>query len=209
MKKLLFYPVVFLMITAFCLGTVIPVSAECTDADSATFSGKGVLYVPADTVSISFSIETRADNQESAQKQNTAVTEKIKSACAGLGSLNEDSFYSFEDPCSGKHTATRCMTLTTGKISSVTTITQKLTEFGATGINYTCYSVKNLKPYQDKVLRLAIEDAESKAAGLGLQLKLSSISDFGCYSYYDGKCDQNGNKLVSVECNVSVLFARK
>jgi uncharacterized protein YggE len=209
MKKLLYYPILLLLLTVFCLGAVIPVSAECTDADSATLSGKGVLYVPADTVTISFSIETCADSQEDAQKQNAAVTEKIKSACAGLGCLNEDSFYSYSDPCSGKFIATRCMTITTGKINSVASITQKLTDSGATGINYTCYIVKNLKPYQDKVLKLAIEDAENKAIGLGLQLKLSSINDLGCYSYYDGKCDQNGNKLVSVECNVSVLFERK
>lgn len=208
MKKLFVCFVSISLVLIFCLGMTGEIAAEYIDTEKAAISGKGVIYVPADTASVSFSVETRAQDQREAKDKNEKIVDALKSACARLGTVSEDSFYSYADQCSGGYTFTRCMTIAAGNPDSVGLISQKLLEGGATGINYICYSVKDLRPYEGRVLALAIEDAEFKASALGLKLKLTEISELGCYGYYDGRYDKDGRHLVSVECNVSVVFER-
>ena len=63
-------------------------------------------------------------------------------------------------------------------------------------------------PYEEEALRLAIENAESKAAALGLTMRLSEINDYGCYRFCGNGFDIDENGRVAIECNVSAVYKR-
>ncbi len=208
MKKIFVCLISLSLALVFCFGVTTDVAAAYNNIESASISGRGIIYVPADTVSISFCVETRSENSRDAVSINEKTIGAIKSACGGLGCISEDSFYSYEDPCSDRQTVTRCLTLLTSKLDSVGSLTQKLIDSGATSVNYVCYSLKDAKPYESKALGLAIEDAQKRASETGLNLPLTEINESCCWSHYDGRCDKDGRHLVAVECNVSVTFKR-
>lgn len=206
MKKIFTFLISVSLALLFCISGTTKISAQFDDADSVAISGKGVIYVPADTASISFCVESHAQSKQDAQAENEKSVAALRAALSGYGCIAEDSYYFYEDPCSGSFTVNRCMTLTTEKPDSANDISHRLIDNGATGVNFICYNVKDLKPYAGSALKLAVEDAQSKAAALGMNLKLSGINDTGCFAYYDGKCDKDGRRLVAIECNVSVNF---
>lgn len=208
MKKLSIRAGVLILACILSLGAMTSVFAAYEDTDTAVISGKGTVLAPADTAVIHFCIETHAKKEDAAKAKNDEIIEAVKALIGNAGNLSEESFFSYEDPSSGKYSVSRCMSLTTNDIDSVPALTQKMIDAGVTGINGTWYTIKNAAPYEEEALRLAIENAENKAASLGLALKLSEINDYGCYRFCDNGCGINENAQVSIECNVSIVYKR-
>lgn len=189
---------------------IIPAAAaDYTGVQTVTVTGRGILRVKADTATLSFGIETRDKDVLTAQTKNEKLTAEIKALASAFGCITDESYYSYEDPSTGIDTISRYMTLVTGRVNDIPALTDKLIESGASCVNCICYNVKNLAPFEYEVLRFAIADAENKAAGLGLKLNLTEITELGCYSYYDGSCGQNAGKQVVIECNINAVFGVK
>ena len=209
MKKLWIRTGSFILACILCLGAMTSVFADYSDADTVTLTGSGTVFIPADIAVIRFCIETHAKKESSAKAQNDEILETLMAYEEDFGQIAEDSYYSFEDPNSGRMTVSRCLSLTTDEVESVPELTEHLIDNGATAIHGVWYSVKNVKPYEEEALRLAIQNAESKAGAMGLTLRISEISDYGCYQRCDGYDCSNGNGQIVLECNVSVVYKRR
>ena len=210
MKKSFIRAGVFLLACILCFGAMTSVSAAYDDADTVTLSGSGSVSVPADTAVIRFCIETHGKRESSAKTQNDEILEEVKSYGNNLGRISEESYCSFEDPVSGRVTVSRCLSLTTEDMDSVTSLSERLIESGVTSIQGVWYSVKNMKAFEQEALRLAIQNAESKAQSLGLGLRVSEISDYGCYQRCGCfGCQENDGMIITIECNVSVVYKRR
>ena len=180
------------------LGAMTSVFAAYEDTDTAVITGKGTVLAPADTAVIHFCIETHAKKEDAAKIKNDEIIEAVRALIGNAGSLSEESFFSFEEPNSGKYSVSRCMSLTTSDVGSVPELTQKMIDAGVTGINGTWYTVTAAAPYEE----------ESKAAALGLTMRLSEINDYGCYRFCGNGCDIDENGRVAIECNVSAVYKR-
>ncbi|MBS6446626.1 MAG: SIMPL domain-containing protein [Clostridiales bacterium] len=208
MKKLTIRAGVLILACMLSLGAMTSVFAAYEDTDTAVISGKGTVLAPADTAVIHFCIETHAKKEDAAKVKNDEIIEAVRALVGNAGNLSEESFFAFEEPNPGKYAVSRCMSLTTNNVDSVPELTQKMIEAGVTGINGTWYTVTDAAPYEEEALRLAIENAESKAAALGLTMRLSEINDYGCYRFCGNGCDIDENGRVAIECNVSVVYKR-
>lgn len=208
MKNLSIRAGILILACILSFGALTSVCAAYAEVDTAVISGKGTVLAPADTVTIHFCIETQAKKEEPAKVKNDEILETVKTLIGNAGNLSEESFFSYEDANSGKHTVSRCLSLVTTDIGSIPELSQKMIENGVTGINGIWYTVKDASSYEKEALRLAIENAESKAASLGLTLRLSEINDYGCYRFCDNGCGINENGQVSIECSVSIVYKR-
>ena len=205
MKKSLIREGIFVLVCMFCFSTA--VIADYNEADTVTVSGKGSVVVPADVAVIHFCIETHAKKESAAKMQNDAILTSLKALDIG-SQISEESYFSYEDPSSGRVTVSRCFSLTTEDMEGIPELTQSMIDSGVTGINGIWYSVKNKKPYEQEALRLAVQDAQGKAAALGLTIKLSEITDFGCYQSCNGSGCMGNGQQIGIECNVSVVYKR-
>ncbi len=190
------------------IAALFPLSAAAEsfdEAKSATFTGRGQVFVKADTATVNFCVETRGNDALDVKKENDKTVEKLKKEL-GKYCVNDDCFYTYTDPATGTVTATRSMTLFTDNVDGVGALTQNMLRNGATAINCVMYGLKDPTPHQDKALAIAIADAKSKAAALSIKLPLKEIIEFGSYSYSSGGCGDN-RKPVTVESNVNVIFA--
>ena len=177
-------------------------SAEDFDhAKSATFTGRGQVFVKADTATVNFCIETRGSDAAEVKKENDKTAEKLKKEL-GKYCIKDECFYSYTDPSTGTVTAARTMSLFTDNVDGVEALTQIMLKHGATSVNCIMYGLKDPKPYEEKALSMAIADAKSKAQALSIKLPLKDIIEFGSFTYSSG-CD----KTVTVESNVNVIFA--
>lgn len=208
MKKLFIRAGVLILACILSLGAMTSVGAAYADADTAVLSGRGTVLAPADTAIIHFCVETHAKKEDAAKARNDEIIETIRSLIGNSGILSEESFFSYEEPNSGRRSVSRCLSLTTSDVGSVPELTQKMIDNGVTGLNGVWYTVKDASAYEKEALRLAIEDAESKAAALGLTLRLSEINDYGCYRFCDNGCGIDENGQVSIECSVSIVYKR-
>lgn len=179
--------------------------AAYDSVEKVTVTGTGTVLIPADRITLGFCIETHASSADTAKEKNDAALAAIKEAFPDIA---EESYYSENDPRSRKYTVSRCLLLTSSNVGSAEEIIEKLTENGATSVNCICYSASDMSSYEKEALRLAIEDANSKAEALGLSLKLSEFSDYGCMRACDMSCiDTAGN--IRIECNISAVYTRK
>lgn len=184
------------------------VSAAYSDADVVTLSGKGSVSVPADTAVLNFNIETRGTDRADAVAQNDKILKTLKDSLSKYGTISEESFYSYVEPENGPTVFTRSLSLKTEKVKSIPEITQKLLDGGTASSYGVCYCLKDDSAQQKEALKLALADAEAKAAALGLNMNLKRIKESGCYTYYD-TCTGQGNGMISVVCDVSVIFSNK
>lgn len=209
MKKSFIRAGSFILACILCFGAMTSVSAAYSEADTVTLSGTGSVSVPADIAVIRFCIETYGKRESSAKAQNDEILEEVRSYGEDFGRISEESYYSFEDPGTGRITVSRCLSLATEDLDAVSELTKQLVSSGVTSVQGVWYSLKNMRSYENEALRLAIQDAENKAETLGLTLRVSEISDYGCYQRYDCYGCQNDDGQITVECNVSVVYKRR
>jgi len=208
MKKLITSISVIFVLIFLVTPTVFSINASTPDPSYLSVKGKGIVYVDPDTATINFCIETRAKTKEEAIKENDAIAKKIKEALKKWGSVSDESFYSYDDMCNRMYVCTRCMSLCTDKVDNISEITAKIGDLGATSINYVSYGIKDYKPHREKAFRLAIEDAENKAAKIAHDMELKSIIELGepPYCGYYEATPLNCRKKVPVECNVMIIY---
>ena len=208
MKKLTIRAGALILACILSLGAMTSVFAAYEDTDTAVISGKGTVLAPADTAVIHFCIETHAKKEDAAKVKNDEIIEAVRTLVGSAENLSEESFFSYEEPNSGKYVISRCMSLNTSDVDSVPELTQKMIDSGVTGINGIWYTIKDAASYEEEALRLAIENAESKAAALGLTMRLPEINDYGCYRFCGNGCGIDENGQVSIECSVSIVYKR-
>lgn len=176
--------------------------------DFAEFSGHGIKQVAADTASLSFTVETSAETVKAAEKANAAAAATLERAFAQSerGCLREDSFYTWYNEQTGQHVASRSFTLTTTDLDNLAATREKLTELGATSVNYVNYSLSDLAPYRDELIRLAIADATAKTSALEGSYTLASLREFGLYAYGNDAPCPGSRPTVTITCDITATF---
>ena len=204
MKK--FIRGVLITVTAVILGLFSAVPSYALEAETVSVSGRGSLSVPADTVTIRFTVESRSQKEADARKKNDAAKEKLVGIAKAYGDIEAESYCFFEDTCGGYFVATRCLTLTSGMPGKAEEIIDKLIAGGASCVNGICYSLRNSEKYEKEALALALKDAETRADALGISMKMSEVYDFGSYCF--GAWCGGADGTVTVECTVNIVYRK-
>ncbi|MGM9684365.1 MAG: SIMPL domain-containing protein [Eubacteriales bacterium] len=209
MKKRITSFLIFLLSALMLFAMSVPCAfASASDAEIAEISGRGSIKVPADTATVSFTVESRGKSADDARRQNLEDVAKVKEMCGKYGDIITESSYVCDNAQNGRFTASTFLVLKTDKPESADDLKDTLAGCGNVCLNYTDYGLTDCSKYQSEALELAISDAESKISGLGLRMKLVRISEFGCCCMYCGESDENGRKLVTLECNISAEFRK-
>lgn len=204
MKKqaIRFISLVFVFILVFGMSSL---SAAYETVEKATFSGRGSVSFPAESASVSFCIEAGARKESEAREKSESIIAAVRSV---YGGISEESYCFHEDAEAKRFFVSRCFSLVIENAADAADIINTLEQKGVTSINGVYYFSKNQSEYEAEALRLAIEDANSKAAALGLALVPTEISDYGCYRAFGAENDA-ANGYITLECNISATYTRK
>lgn len=174
-------------------------------AERLTVTGHGGISVPADTVTVSFSVDVRAASLADSQKKSDEVGKKTVLAAKKYGSVYEESYFSYEDAACGKWCVSRSYIVTSSRPEDADEICAALTSSGATAICFIGFSLSDTSEYEGKALDAAIKDARARASSLGNTLGEREIIDFGsCVCICCENSDRRG--YVTVECTVNILY---
>lgn len=193
-------------IAAIIAITLICVSMLTTSAlDRLTVTGQGTISVPADTVTVCFSVDVKAASAKDVTKKSEAVGEAVTSAAERHGAVCEESYFLYEDSESGKWSVSRSYLLVSDQPSNIDNICTQLISSGATAICYIGYSLKNAVEYEEKALSAAIDDARSRAVAIGNTLGEREVIDHGgCACICSEDPDRCG--YVMVQCSVEIVY---
>lgn len=184
----------------FCV-SVVSVNA----ADKLTVTGHGEISVPADTVTVSFSVDVRSASLADSQKKSEAIAKKLVSATKKYGTVSEESYFSYEDAGCGKWCVSRSYVIVSSRPEKADEICAVLTDSGATAICFIGFSLSDTSGYEGKALDAAIKDARARASLLGNTLGEREIIDYGsCVCICCENCDRRG--YVTVECTVNIVY---
>ena len=189
--------------------TVIGIAGISASADNQPLErvevvGHGTVYAKADTATIDFCMETNAADYASARAENEKVYEKLKKSVSNIGALSEETLYSYAAPDAGTVSFTRCLRLRTNQIDSLGAIIEKLTDNGATGINYIGYSLKESGQLRQEALMRAVQDGQKKAGPMTASLELTEIRES-----FGGYCCEDCRNEIAVSCDVILVYTAK
>lgn len=180
-------------------------SVQIAATDKLTVTGHGVISVPADTVTISFSVDVKSASAADSAKKSETVGEKLASAVNKYGTVYEESFFSYEDSENGKWCFSRSYVLSSNYPSKADEICSLLTSSGATAIYFIGFSLNETKAHQEKALDAALKDARARASALGNTLGEREIIDYGdCMCICSENPDKRG--YVTIECTVKIIY---
>ncbi len=184
MKKIKFFACALSLVLLFGLLSLSTAAEEETPA-GAVFSGTGMAFAPADSATLAFELLTPGTTQTKAQRENKKTLDSLRAAlqaeCGEAPDLCEIGYHTEEGFSGTRFLVRRTLTLSTAHPERAEALRDCLIAHGVSsvlGITYTC---ADTAPYREEALRLAVADAKSKAAALGLALPLLEIRDFGCY----------------------------
>ena len=173
--------------------------------DKVSVIGHGEISAPADTVTVSFSVDVKTASAADSAKKSEAAGKKIVAAVKKYGEVSEESYFSYEDAGCGKWSVSRSYVLISTEPGKIDEICSALTSAGATAICFIGYSISDAKEYQESALKAAVADARERAAVLGDDLGEREIIDYGsCICYCCENPDRRG--YVTIECTVNIIY---
>lgn len=209
-KKILFTMLTCLALAGgLCLGIS---AADLSHVEQVRMTGRGVIEVAAENVTINFTIETSARREQDAREKNDAVMEEIRAMLEQGDELCEDMLYTREETEDGRTVVVRDGRLVSTRVGDTARIRKQLLAAGADSIYGVCYGVQSPERFSAQAMQEALKDAQRQADALetGRTLLMTEVENFGCYSAYDcpvGVCDRDdGKPVVRVECNISAIF---
>lgn len=194
-----------LMICALTALVLFVSTARVSAIDKVTITGHGAISAPADTVTVSYSVDVKAASYTDSVKKSNTAGKKIASAVKKFGTVTEESYFSYEDCTCGKWCLTRSYVLTSSQIGNVDQICSALTEAGVTSICFICFSLSDASEYEKKALDAAISDARGRAGLISSSMTEREIIDYGsCVcSYCENRVERG---YVTVECSVNIIY---
>ena len=177
-------------------------SVAAAEPSRATVTGEGTVYAPADRFSISFSFESRGKDEGKVAEASQTLAASLKKELSSFGELTADGYYSFVSP-DGVITVNRSYTLTSKRVTEVSALTEKLIRLGVNCICTPVYSLTDPTEYEQKALKLAVDDAKRRAVTVGISGEPSSLRDLGeetNFCRFSHTPEASGK--VKVECRV-------
>lgn len=180
-------------------------SVKAAAIDKLTITGQGKISVPADTVTVSFSVEVKTASYADSMKKSEAIGRKVVSAVKEYGSVSEESYFSYEDAGCGKWCVSRSYVLTSSQPDKTDKICSALTESGATAICFIGFSLSDSSGYEVKALEAAVKDARARAAAVNDSLSEREMIDYGsCVCTCCESSEKRG--YVVIECTVNIIY---
>ena len=193
MRKLL----AFILALALCLG----ITSALADR-TITVTGSGETLVTADTAVVSVGVNVRDTDALKAQSGANEIIARIRAALTGAGFSEEDVStgyinlyavydYSKEIEVIAAYNASSTLAVKVTDMSRVGEVIDLAFGAGANTLDGVTFSVTDDQAARAESLKLAVEDAKSKAAvlaeaaGLG-ETEIESIQEGGVYRYDSG-----------------------
>ncbi|MDI6717064.1 MAG: SIMPL domain-containing protein [Actinomycetota bacterium] len=172
-----------LLTIASCIGSnSSPVSKSGSRQNVIEVTGEGKSYVPADEVSISFTIRTIRNTSSRAMIDNNTVANKILTAIknSGLsaseiktGSISLTPQYQYKEgraPKISNYVAENRVIIKTKKLNKIASIIDAATTSGANEVSELRFQLSEDNKFKQNNLKLAVSDARKKASILAKSL---------------------------------------
>jgi len=234
MKKYVLVAVT-LIVSVLIMGatTIIPSQVFSREAVALTVTGTGVVNVPPDFATISLSIETKSKNLEEAQRDNSAIVQKLVNVLGSYNIAEQDITtswfniypeydYSYSQRFLG-HRVSNHLSIKVRDVYNVGKIIDLSTATGTNIISGVQFSIEDNFTAYNEALAKAVESAKQKAKVLSSMtnlgdLKVISIKEspvnyygFGRYDYamcLDGISNTPiMHNSIEVSATVEVIFA--
>lgn len=203
MKKRMMLLLLLILALLFSVRTE---AATLADAETVTVTGRGVVAAPADSVQIRFGIEGVGKDEQEAAQRCSAIFATIKERLASFGKISRESYFSGKD-CRGGTVVTENLVLISNAPKKAKEITDLLIESGVTEIFCVSFTLRDRGKYEKEALKLAVLDAESRAASLGVTLKPCELQEFGSYCGF-GEFGSDNEGIVEIECTVNLTYRK-
>lgn len=221
------------------LALIFPVSALAAEEPSVlSVNGSGEKSAIPDSAALSVGIITKADNSESAQKDNAVLTNSVINALKNLGIKSEDiktGSYSFSPEYSRDeereiigYTVTNSLNVHVNELALVSKVIDTSLASGANRVHFSGFTVKDTSALKKGALLAAIADAREKAdiiaQGLGKSIigiktvteSLSHISPLRVASYKFAAMNdaagatpiEGGTVSVNAEVHIEFILSR-
>ena len=193
---------VFLILFALTLTLSLNIRSEAATVSKATLTGKSVLYVPADKVTINYVIEDHGKGEKSLNEKS----EEIQKSVADYGTPTLDGYFSYTDQ-SGNEIKARTYVISSPRINDVSALMNKLINGGASSVSSPVYSLENRTEWEKNALKTAVENAKARASACGIKGDPTALHDFGsdpdfCHFSYAACPDGR----VQIECRVVLSY---
>ena len=192
-------------LTAIILALVLALSLSAALADSTiSVSGSGEVQIPADVAVVSLGVNARNAEAPRAQAEANEIIARIREALTGAGFAEDDintgyvnlygiydySSYGGSEKITG-YNATSSLAVRVTDMSRVGEVIDLAFGAGANMLDGVSFSVKDDTAARAEALKMAVEDAKSKAAVLAeaagfTDLKIENIQENGVYAYDSG-----------------------
>lgn len=144
-------------------------------------TGTGVIKVMPDTAEIVLGVITENDKVQIAQKENSTITAQVIETLKNLGVLNKDlktegyTINSKYDYVDGKqvfrgYEVRNLIRVTIRDINNIGMIIDAAVEQGVNNIGNISFTIKDSSLFYSEALKLAVEDAQSKAITIASKL---------------------------------------
>ena len=193
-----------LLCLLFCIPLIgstlaLPISAERGDVTpKLDLLGEATVLAPADRATLHFEVMTSSTVASKAQKENSRLTDAICEAVSDYGTPMREGYYTCEGFSGSRFLVTQRLSLTTDKVRDTEALCRLLIESGASAVCSVSYSCSDLTPYKEEAMRLALANAQQKAAQLGISSTAGAIADVGCFVFQAPNSDP-ASPVVCVE----------
>lgn len=147
-------------------------------------------------------IETVADDMNAASARNAEAAERVRAAFEGYGRAEEE--YFSVHPMRGGYTAVRRLRFYAQGTERTEEMRSALADAGVTSLEGAVPCCSDESAHRAEALRLALQDAQSKAAQLGCTGGLVRAEELCCYAAFGPSA---GGEVV-FEATVRAVFAR-
>ena len=196
----------------FCAAMVLLLTAASVLADSTiTVNGTGEVRISADTAVISLGVNARDQDVLKAQQAANQSIASIRTAMSENGVKDEDittefiNIYAIYDYINGQellsaYNASSTLAIRVTDMDSVGALIDAAFAAGANTLNGISFSASDTKEAEAEALRIAVQDAQNKAAILaeaaGLQITgIKAISEDSVYNYENSVRNSNAKML--------------
>ena len=196
----------------FCAAMVLLLTAASVLADSTiTVNGTGEVRISADTAVISLGVNARDQDVLKAQQAANQSIASIRTAMSENGVKDEDittefiNIYAIYDYINGQellsaYNASSTLAIRVTDMDSVGALIDAAFAAGANTLNGISFSASDTKEAEAEALRIAVQDAQDKAAILagaaGLQITgIKAISEDSVYNYENSVRNSNAKML--------------
>ena len=166
-------------------------------------TGTASVSAAADGCTFSGVIETVGDDLEAASVRSGEVFAAVRSAFEQYGRVEEEHF-SVYAMCGQGYTATRCLRFYSEQAEKAEEMRAALSAAGMTSLDGAVPFCKDDAAHRTEALRLAVEDAKSKATQLGAEGQLVRAEEMFCCM--SRSVSPSGE--VTYDATVRAVFAR-